>query len=292
MNEQEHEGILAIFLAEAEEIAHHLTEQFAELRYGYDGQRILDDIHRGFHTLYGGATVLKLDQLAECALLAERVMDRVRHRRVSMNPSLVSLFVSAIGAIELMLARHINHQQVSPIDDDLKVRLIRAGDRNSKPTAANNPIDPLSDPMGVFFDGRLRPRDKHLSSLAPSVLQYESGSFRPIVGQAPENGVVSAQADSDADVAQNSSIPRYFESGNTAMSTLTRQSFSELSSSSMPVPAVAENGELGSLVAELAWVRKRLMKFHGKGYSSELDKALAYLDLVAQDFESFHQGSE
>ena len=90
MNEHEHEGILAIFLSEAEEIVQRLSEQLAELHYGYDGQRILDDIHRGFHTLHGGATVLNMPELAECAQLTERVMERVRTRRVSITPSLVS----------------------------------------------------------------------------------------------------------------------------------------------------------------------------------------------------------
>ena len=52
MDANEHEGILAIFLSEAEEIVRGLFVQLEELQYGYDGQRILDDIHRGFHTLY------------------------------------------------------------------------------------------------------------------------------------------------------------------------------------------------------------------------------------------------
>ena len=167
MSEHEHEGILAIFLSEAEEIVQRLSEQLAELHYGYDGQRILDDIHRGFHTLHGGATVLNMPELAECAQLTERVMERVRTRRVSITPSLVSLLVAAIGSLELMLARRINHQPPRPVDKELKARLLRAADRNNNEAAANNPVESSLDTMGVFFDGRLQPRDNQIASIAP-----------------------------------------------------------------------------------------------------------------------------
>ena len=126
MDANEHEGILAIFLSEAEEIVRGLFVQLEELQYGYDGQRILDDIHRGFHTLYGGASVLKLEELSECARLAERVLERLRTRRLSLSPSLVSLIVGATSALEVMLSRMMNHQSVRAIPEDLRLRLTRA----------------------------------------------------------------------------------------------------------------------------------------------------------------------
>jgi len=281
VNEIEHEGILAIFLAEAEEIVQRLSEQLAELRYGYDGQRILDDIHRGFHTLYGGATVLKLDELAECTQLAERVMERVRTRRVSMTPSLVSLFVATLGATELMLARRINHQEPSAIDSELKSRLLRAADRNNSPSAANNPVEPAGDPMSVFFDGRLRPRDKQLTDLAPSVLQYESAGYAPLAHQTasePPAGVALGSATLDTFQSYSESN---FETLDAVISTPLRQAQAEIK----PASAADTASNLDNLVGELSWVRQRLMKFRGKGHSAELDKALVYLDLVTQDFE-------
>lgn len=287
MNEIEHEGILAIFLAEAEEIVQRLSEQLAELRYGYDGQRILDDIHRGFHTLYGGATVLKLDELAECTQLAERVMERVRTRRVSMTPSLVSLFVATLGATELMLARRINHQEPRVIDSELKSRLLRAADRNNRPSAANNPVESAGDPMSVFFDGRLRPRDKPLTDLAPSVLQYESASYVPSAPQAASEPAASVVLDGAAlDTFQNYSASN-FETLDAVISASHRQSHAEAPS----VIAADAASNLDNLVGELSWVRQRLMKFRGKGHSAELDKALVYLDLVTQDFERLNQQS-
>ena len=126
MDANEHEGILAIFLSEAEEIVRGLFVQLEELQYGYDGQRILDDIHRGFHTLYGGAAVLELSELSECARLAERVLERLRTRRLSLSPSLVSLIVGATSALEVMLSHMVNHQSVRPIPEDLRLRLMRA----------------------------------------------------------------------------------------------------------------------------------------------------------------------
>lgn len=289
MNEQEHEGILAIFLAEAEEIVQRLSEQLAELRYGYDGQRILDDIHRGFHTLYGGATVLKMSELAECAQLAERVMERVRTRRVSMTPSLVSLLVAAIGALELMLARRINHQVPTVVDIDLKSRLLRAADRNNSPSAANNPVESLGDPMSVFFDGRLRPRDNQIASLAPSVLHYENTSFAPILGAQSEKAIISESIDGVGSTEFQAYPGSQFETIDSAVATLTRQPLPSISHATSP--AIAD-GDVSHLVSELSWVRQRLMRFRGKGYSSELDKALTYLDLVAQDFDTWERSRD
>jgi chemotaxis protein histidine kinase CheA len=289
VNEQEHEGILAIFLAEAEEIVQRLSEQLAELRYGYDGQRILDDIHRGFHTLYGGATVLKMSELAECAQLAERVMERVRTRRVSMTPSLVSLLVAAIGALELMLARRINHQVPNAVDSDLKSRLLRAADRNNSPSAANNPVESLGDPMSVFFDGRLRPRDNQIASLAPSVLHYENTSFAPILGAQSEKAIISESIDGVGSAEFQAYPSSQFETIDSAVATLTRQPVPSISHAA--APAIAD-GDVSHLVSELSWVRQRLMRFRGKGYSSELDKALTYLDLVAQDFDSWERNRD
>jgi len=289
VNEQEHEGILAIFLAEAEEIVQRLSEQLAELRYGYDGQRILDDIHRGFHTLYGGATVLKMSELAECAQLAERVMERVRTRRVSMTPSLVSLLVAAIGALELMLVRRINHQVPTVVDIDLKSRLLRAADRNNSPSAANNPVESLGDPMSVFFDGRLRPRDNQIASLAPSVLHYENTSFAPILGAQSEKAIISESIDGVGSTEFQAYPGSQFETIDSAVATLTRQPLPSISHATSP--AIAD-GDVSHLVSELSWVRQRLMRFRGKGYSSELDKALTYLDLVAQDFDTWERNRD
>ena len=285
MNEHEHEGILAIFLSEAEEIVQRLSEQLAELHYGYDGQRILDDIHRGFHTLHGGATVLNMPELAECAQLTERVMERVRTRRVSITPSLVSLLVAAIGSLELMLARRINHQPPRPVDNELKARLLRAADRNNNEAAANNPVESSLDTMGVFFDGRLQPRDNQIASIAPSVLHYEKTRFEPL--QAKQGTDVLATRQFEQGSAGNFPLdsPKGFESIDSAVATLTRESLATLSGLS-DTPGTAE-GDALNLVRELSWVKQRLMKFHAKGYSEELDKALTYLDLVTQDFEAW-----
>ena len=288
VNEQEHEGILAIFLAEAEEIVQRLSEQLAELRYGYDGQRILDDIHRGFHTLHGGATVLNMPELAECAQLTERVMERVRTRRVSITPSLVSLLVAAIGALELMLARRINHQSPNPVDKDVKARLLRAADRNNSPSAANNPVDPsIIDPMGVFFDGRLQPRDTEIATTAPSVLSYEQASFEASPDAHTPSLIDSLRLDqAGAGVFQDEPL-HHFEPLGSAVASLTREPKATTSNVDESQEVVAAN--IANLVQELSWVRQRLLKFRGKGHSSELDKALTYLDLVAQDFESWER---
>ncbi|MGB2255401.1 MAG: Hpt domain-containing protein, partial [Spongiibacter marinus] len=257
----EHEGILAIFLAEAEDIVKGLFAQLEELQYGYDGQRILDDIHRGFHTLYGGAAVLELAELTECARLSERVMDRLRTRRIALSPSLVSLIIGATSAIEVMLSRLINHQTVNRIPDELRGRLLKAagqaGDESkAKPEApAPRSGDALLD---VFFDAAAGGRSS-------------AANPRPAAtsGRAPQ---------SDAKL-------------NTLLDSLYSPATSVVDKELKSAPAAARVSEpqISDLVSELAWVRNRLMGFRGESEGDKLNKALAYLDLVTQDMERWLQ---
>jgi hypothetical protein len=195
------------------------------------------------------------------------------------------LFVATLGATELMLARRINHQEPSAIDSELKSRLLRAADRNNSPSAANNPVESAGDPMSVFFDGRLRPRDKQLTDLAPSVLQYESASYVPSAHRAASEPAASVALDGAAlDTFQNYSASN-FETLDAVISAPLRQAQAEIK----PASAANTASNLDNLVGELSWVRQRLMKFRGKGHSAELDKALVYLDLVTQDFERLNR---
>ncbi len=278
MNKTEHEGIMAIFLAEAEEIVQRLSEQLTELQYGYDGQRILDDIHRGFHTLYGGAAVLELVELVECAQLSERLMERLRTRRLALNPGAVSLILSAVAAIEVMLARRINHQTPETVNHDLKQRLIRAADGSDK--AANTVVSASADadPMGLFFDGRLAPRKVDAAANMPSdaAAQITDDEFENLLDRlyGEGRGPTSRKAKSSSGEA----------AADVALETLARPQ-----QQSAIAEVAADNTGISHLVQELCWVRNRLLRFQGLEQKTELDKALAYLDLVTQDMEAWLQ---
>jgi hypothetical protein len=184
-----------------------------------------------------------------------------------------------------MLARRINHQTPSAVDGELKSRLLRAADRNSSPSAANNPVDSYTDPLSVFFDGRLQPRASQLYDSAPSVLHYESANFMPLQASNP-NDVTAPQMRDDSG-AFRTYIGSQFETIGADLASLTPQSVPVVSPS-LALQVVADSN-VSNLVSELSWVRQRLMKFRAKGYSAELDKALSYLDLVTQDFESWER---
>lgn len=261
MDVNEHEGILAIFLSEAEGIVEGLFAQLEELQYGYDGQRILDDIHRGFHTLYGGSAVLELVELAECAQLAERVLDRLRMRRLSLSPSLVSLIVGAASAIEAMLARLIEHQAVRPIPEELKLRLLRAcgqeGEPASEPVRAVVERDPLAHFFGSGRQEELRVQGK--SSEAPGLAALDQ-MLKGYSARAAQSAVTSTNAAALDMLAE----PRLVDGG------------------SNPAPL-----QIRDLVNELSWVRNRLMGFQRESGSDTLNKSLAYLDLVTRDMEQW-----
>lgn len=194
MDANEHEGILAIFLSEAEEIVRGLFVQLEELQYGCDGQRILDDIHRGFHTLYGGAAVLELNELSECARLAERVLERLRTRRLSLSPSLVSLIVGVTSAVEVMLSRMINHQSVSAIPEDLRLRLQKAMGQDAPPQVKPAPAVTNTDEMtDSEFEHLLD--SLYGKGQAPGRLPASEMSPQAAVAVAPDSTASSASQD-------------------------------------------------------------------------------------------------
>jgi len=285
VNRTEHEGILAIFLAEAEEIVQRLSEQLAELHYGYDGQRILDDIHRGFHTLYGGAAVLELSELAECAQLAERLMERLRTRRLSLSPSAVSLILSAVEDIEVMLARRINHQPPEPISTSLKLRLMRTAEEGYKAeNAAPVPRSPV-DSMGLFFDGRLQTRTTERNAAGKFAGGTKAEVDEQITDDEFENLLDSLHGKGRGPTPHRVAGPAVVDTGELALKPAVRA----LQRSPVLSPN-NDDGNIDNLVQELSWVRTRLLRFQGLEQSAELDKALSYLDLVTQDMEAWLAG--
>jgi two-component system chemotaxis sensor kinase CheA len=303
VNDYEKEGILAIFLAEADSIVRHLREQLVELQYGYDGQGILDGIHRGFHTLYGGASVLKLVELTECAHLAERLMDCLRHRRVSLNLSLVSLISNTTDTISAMLLASVNQQSPQPMNAELKRRLqnVLKNPEQELNIALNTMAKSSNDvePQGLFFDGRLQPRsaskaaenNNPIASEQASVNQIDDDEFENLLdtlygkGQGPSSLAMQEGADlatMEPVIVQN----RASRESKPSLSGADTNAYAD-----MIKPQNQNTETICNLVQELSWVRQRLLRFRGQNQSSEMDKALSYLDLVTQDIEGWLDNS-
>ncbi len=265
-----------------------LFAQLEELHYGYEGQRILDDIHRGFHTIYGGAAVLALPELAECAQLAEKVLDRLCSRRLPLSPSLVSLIVGVTSAIEAMLARLLSKQEVLPVAEDLRARLLRAASRNGNVASVNRPELPAGDDrLEVFFGGNppARARVDGASLQASEALSQAPGKADedPISDQEFENLL-------DKLYGKGKGPTRYLPPGAAVQQAAVPSShdtatISPAASGSSPAAGQAEPSEIGDLIRELAWVRNRLVSVQQGVEGENLSKALAYLDLVTKDME-------
>lgn len=120
------DGILAIFVAEAEGTIETLNAQLDELKYGYEGQPLLDAIYQGFHTLYGGAAILNLADLAECANLCQQLVERLRKKRISASPSLLSTLSGALGEIQRMCDGLQDENLSASLDERLRLDLFEA----------------------------------------------------------------------------------------------------------------------------------------------------------------------
>lgn len=286
----EHDNMLDLFVEEAGEIVQQLSGQLDELHYGYDGERILDDIHRGFHTLKGGAAVVGgLEPLVECSTLAEQIMDSLRTKRLALNPGLVSLLGSALTAVEAQVREVEASGAISPLADELRQRLIKAAgrtpeehpkqDRRKQTRPAVEVGVKGADPLDLFFGDLSAAGDRADSDVAVEAsgnATISDDEFESLLdslygeGKGPTPSLESFSQEVLAESAE-SSVP-----------------------DNAPLALADEAGDAGSalrddqirnLIKELAWVRSRLMRLHTLRSREDLEKALSYLDLVTRDME-------
>lgn len=152
MNGNEHAGLLTIFLAEAEELLQQLQEQLAEIRYGVDGQRLLDDLHRSFYTLQGGAAVMDLPPISDLAGKCEVVIERLRRRRLPMTPRVFSLLEAAAEALGTMV-QMLSRGEAVDVDTQALQRQLSASiqEGRSRVPEASDAVPP-EDPLQPFFE--------------------------------------------------------------------------------------------------------------------------------------------
>lgn len=172
------DGILAIFVAEAEGTIETLSAQLDELTYGYEGQPLLDAIYQGFHTLYGGAAILSLADLAECANLCQQLMERLRKRRIASSPSLLSTLADALGEIRRMCASVQGERVPTSLDERLRRDLFEALG------------SPVVDDEGVL--ATTAPDQQSLDALFAATINRQPAAAEPSTANTLANGWQSA----------------------------------------------------------------------------------------------------
>ncbi|GAB3380005.1 Hpt domain-containing protein [Spongiibacter taiwanensis] len=135
------DSLLSIFLAEASEILSRMTAQLGELREGFDSVGLLDELHRGFHTLYGGSRVLELAGVAELSLAGADLIQQLRGRRSSLTPGLLALIEAVASELAAMLAAAGGGETLPEMPDALRQRLAQASTR--KQPAGSAPSSPV-----------------------------------------------------------------------------------------------------------------------------------------------------
>ncbi len=277
MDNGEQENILSVFLEEAAGIVVQLAGQLDELHYGYDGQRILDDIHRGFHTLKGGAAVMGgLEPLVECSSLAEQILDSLRSKRQALNPGLVSLIMRALNSAEAMIEAAAKGQPIEPLPDELRQRLQRAsgregdqefGELEGAPTAGESGAG--GDPLDLFFGDLVSKRGGEHGSGA-EVGTMTDDEFEHLLDELHGEGRGPTRSGSAEAAPAAEAEPERVEGAAAGDDPDARRKSME---------------QIRSLVTELSWVRSRLIRLSALRSKEDLAKALSYLDLVTRDME-------
>lgn len=284
MENGEPENILAVFIEEAREIVLQLGEQLDELHYGYDGQRILDDIHRGFHTLKGGAAVIGgLEPLVECSSLCEQILDSLRTKRLALNPGLVSLITRALNAVEAMLDEAGRGDPIRPLPEELRERLAKASGREPEEAAGDGSFSDMetalnrrgrsasSDPLDLFFGDT----GKASGGAASSASQNDSGitddEFESLLDE------LHGEGRGPTPLAGGRGEPPARDSDTHAAASDDPSTEADRERRRME--------QIRSLVTELSWVRSRLTRLSALRSREDLGKALSYLDLVTRDLE-------
>lgn len=167
MNGAEHDGLLTIFLAEAEELLELLHEQLAELRYGVDGQRLLNDLHRSFDTIQSGAAVMKLSPLSELAGCCERVIERLRRRRLPMTPRVFSLLDAAARELENMVQALTVGNTIKSDTQSLKQQLLESIEEGRSRVPETSVEGSVGDPLEQFFESPAAPPESTALQTSP-----------------------------------------------------------------------------------------------------------------------------
>ena len=185
MNGAEHDGLLTIFLAEAEELLELLHEQLAELRYGVDGQRLLNDLHRSFDTIQSGAAVMKLSPLSELAGCCERVIERLRRRRLPMTPRVFSLLDAAARELENMVQALTVGNTIKSDTQSLQQQLLESIEEGRSRVPETSVEGSVGDPLEQFFESPAAPPESTALQTSPQGPASSHSTSQPLRSSDP-----------------------------------------------------------------------------------------------------------
>lgn len=102
MSFEEDEEILQDFLVEAGEILEQLGNQLVDLEQSSDDPDLLNAVFRGFHTIKGGASFLKLTPLVELCHRAEDVFNALRNGERAVDAQLMDIILPVLDSLNDM----------------------------------------------------------------------------------------------------------------------------------------------------------------------------------------------
>ena len=110
------EELLQDFLTEATELLADVDNKLMELEQRPNDRELLNTIFRGFHTIKGGAGFLNVTDLVNLCHLTENLFDKLRNARLSLDPGLMDVIMSATGAVSDMFGPLRSSQLPPPAD--------------------------------------------------------------------------------------------------------------------------------------------------------------------------------
>ena len=132
-------NLIAIFLAEAEELLVQIEEAALALSSDPSCAEQVHQLFRAFHTIKGSSAMFALDDVAGFTHHVESALDLVRNGRVAMSPDLARQVLAARDIIKELLTASAAGQQVpSGFGQGIVEELARlCGESPSPPAAAN-----------------------------------------------------------------------------------------------------------------------------------------------------------
>lgn len=127
-----------------EEAAEHLVTMESLLRMldvAQPDPEQLETVFRAVHSIKGSSGAFGFTDLTEMSHVLEILFDRVRKKRISLQPAMVDLFLAAHAALKAMLAAHrdggeSDKQAVQLVSTQLAL-LVSASEDLGKPTSYN-----------------------------------------------------------------------------------------------------------------------------------------------------------
>lgn len=110
------EEVLQDFLLEVGEILEQLSQQLVALEAMPDDSALLNAIFRGFHTIKGSASFLRLPAMIDCCHAAESVFERLRKGERRIETALMDAVLDALDQLQQMY-RQVALKQMPELSD-------------------------------------------------------------------------------------------------------------------------------------------------------------------------------